>query len=161
MEEIKSPEDLEKLFKYQFKEKDTLIAALTRTAYLNEHKEIKNIPMDSLGTLGDSVLSVVVLYKLFNERRNPDKGKLTIEKSENVRREKTREFAEKHHLHQYVRWGAGEKLNEVWKSGDKSYDMVTEALIGAVFLDAQTHDKNGFEKVLELLERLKFFDNSI
>jgi hypothetical protein len=41
-----------------------------------------------------------------------------------------------HNLHEYIPWGQGELKQNNWTLGHKAFDTVTEALIGAMFLDA-------------------------
>ena len=52
----------------------------------------------------------------------------------------------------------GEKKNEEWIKGDQALDTVFEALIGAVFLDAQEHHGNGMIIVKKILEKLGYFN---
>jgi ribonuclease-3 len=156
MKENFSPKDLEKKIGYRFQDRGMLDAALTRRAYVNEHPDIKEC-MDPFATVGDAILDSVTTYRLF-EGGIRDPGKLTIERSEEVKRSKTRKFAEELHLQKYVLWGEGEKKNEEWIKGDQALDTALEALIGAVFLDAQSHDGNGITVIRKMLERLGYFE---
>ena len=157
MTENFSRKDLQKLIGYRFKSPENLKDALTRGAYLNEHPSDKEKLMDPLATLGDAILDAVVVYKLYEEG-NRKKGTLTIEKSKKVKREKTHGFAEKHQLQEYILWGEGEKKNKVWDAGNEALDTAFEALIGAVFLDAQENKKNGMKSVRKMLDKLKYFE---
>lgn len=152
-----SPENLQHLIGYSFQGPEILDAALTRRAYLNENPSKKENFMDPLATLGDAILSAVVVYKLY-ENGNRQMETLTVDKIRDVNRNNTRRFAENHHLQEYVHWGEGEKKNEIWRQGNKALDTAFEALIGAVFLDAQKRDYNGITIVKEMLERLNFFE---
>lgn len=153
----KSLPELENLIHYTFKDEDVIEKARTRIAFLNDQKKCdeKN-SMGPIATLGDAVLSCVVAYKLYNEN-NQTKQKITELRSEQVRRERTKACAEKNNLGEFVFWGKGEKHENVAAKGSKAYDTVTEALIGAVFLDAQNQGLNGIEIVGNMLERMKFF----
>ena len=82
---------------------------------------------------------------------------MTENKIHNIKRKRTRAFAEKYELGKYIRWGKGEDQDEIWNKGDHALDTVTEALIGAIFLDAQKRQMNGVNVVQEILERLDFF----
>ena len=62
-------------------------------------------------------------------------------------------------LQRYIRWGKGEEKDEIWTKGDKALDTVTEALIGAVYLDAQKRGLNGMITVKNMLERMEFFES--
>jgi len=152
-----SPEALQHLIGYTFKNPENLKDALTRGAYLNEHPSKKEKLMDPLATVGDAILDAVVVCKLYEEG-NRKKGTLTIEKSKKVKRERTRDIAERHQLQEYILWGEGEKKNKVWKAGNKVLDTVFEALVGAVFLDAQENRKNGIKSVRKILDKLIYFD---
>jgi len=112
--------------------------------------------MDALATVGDAVLGAVVVARLY-ERGNHDKGTLTAEKIRGVNRDRTREFARTFRLEAYIRWGKGEGKNRVWEQGSQAFDTAFEALVGAVFLDAQRHSGSGLAAVTRLLENLKFF----
>jgi dsRNA-specific ribonuclease len=154
----KSLPELESLLHYTFKDKDVIKKARTRLAHLNDqHKCDEKKSMDPLATLGDAVLSRVVAYKLYNEK-NLTKQTITELRSANVRRERTRAFAEKNSLGDFVNWGKGEMQENVGAKGAKAFDTVTEALIGAVFLDAQNNDLNGIKIVGDMLDRMDFFN---
>ncbi len=86
------------------------------------------------------------------------KGKLRSQKL--VRPEgKNSGFSRDHEFTDNVQWGKGEDKNEVQTKGPKALDTVTEALIGAVYLDAQKRGCNGMIVVREMLERMDFFDS--
>jgi|GEM_PF-273405 len=149
-----SAHDLEILIGYDFNDKKILDDARTRRAFQNDVQSSVDF-MDPLATLGDAVLDLVAIY-LHYDGETQTSGELTKQKISEVNRERTRVFAERHNLRTYILWGKGESLQESWKS-DKALDAVTEALIGAVFLDAQRNGKNGMTVVKEMLERMDFF----
>ena len=149
-----SAHDLENLIRYDFRDKKILEEARTRRAFQNENQSSAEF-MDPLATIGDAVLDLVAVC-LHYERGIQTKDELTKQKISEVKRERTRAFAEKNKLHEYILWGKGESLQENWRS-DKALDAVTEALIGAVFLDAQRNGKNGLTVVKDMLERMDFF----
>jgi dsRNA-specific ribonuclease len=113
--------------------------------------------MDPLSTFGDAVLDAVAVYRLYNAGVRTQ-GELTIFKSNQVKREKTHAFAQKNHLEKYIRWGDGEFKQKIWEQGQEAFDAVTEAIIGAIFLDAQKSEKNGFEIVEKFLGETDFFE---
>lgn len=156
MTEIASAQDLEKDIGYTFQNPTILEAARTRRAFRNENPSPDERCMDSLATLGDAVLGAVVVYRLY-EDGTQTKGELTKRKISDIRRERTRAFAERHDLSKYVRWGKGEQKQKSQTESDKVLDTVTEALIGAVFLDAQKRRLNGMNVVVKMLERMNFF----
>ena len=103
--------------------------------------------MDPLATLGDAILTAVVVYKSYDDGNKQDKVSLTTEKILKGNRKNTRIVAEKHQLQKYVHWGKGEKQDECWNKGETALDAVFEALIGGVFLDSQRKGKNGMTEV--------------
>jgi ribonuclease III len=153
----KNPNDLQDLIKYYFANPTVLEEARTRKAFCNENPSENEECMDPLATLGDAVLDAVVIYRLY-EKGKRSKRDLTESKSLQVKRKRTRAFAEHHQLHKYIQWGKGEFEQKNWEQGDKALDTVTEALIGAVYLDAQKRGCNGTIVVKEMLERMDFFD---
>jgi len=153
----KDPNELQSLIKYYFANPEILEKALTRRAYLSDLQLSLDENMDPLATLGDAVLDVIVVQQLYEQGENK-KGKITESKINQTRGEKTQAFAKKHDLKEYVQWGKGEDKIEVSTKGAKALDTVTEALIGAVYLDAQKRGCNGTIVVKEMLEQLDFFD---
>lgn len=149
-----SQDDFQKIIGYTFKDPEILNEAQTRRAFHNEKPEAEF--MDALATLGDAVLDAVVIYRLY-EKGEREKGKLTRKKELAVKREKTRKFAKDHNLGTYIQWGKGEAADEVCKNSARALDTVTEALIGAVYLDAEKNGKNGMKEVRGMLENLGFF----
>jgi ribonuclease-3 len=156
MTQIATAEKLQEFIGYIFEDPEILEEARRRRAYTNEHKSDQKECMDPLATLGDAVLDTIVVLKLYREGYR-SKGKITLKKIEQVKHERTRAFAEKHDLGDYILWGDGEyKQMDTIKKG-KAFDAVTEALIGAIFLDAQNSGKNGLQIVQKFLEEKKFF----
>lgn len=154
-----SIQKLQELIGYEFRDTDIIEKARTRIAFLNDQQKCdeKN-SMGPLATVGDAVLSCIVAGMLYSDESCRTRQKITELRSKEVRHERTRAFAEKNHLGDFVLWGKGEKNLEIEKKGTNAGDTVTEALIGAVFLDAQDQCKNGINEVERMLERMKFFD---
>jgi ribonuclease III len=153
----KDSNELQNLLKYYFADQGILEKALTRRALLSDRHVSLDENMDPLATLGDAVLDVIVIQQIYEQGENK-KGEITKEKISQTRGERTQAFAKKHELREYVQWGKGEDKIEVSTKGAKALDTVTEALIGAVYLDAQKRGCNGTIVVREMLERLDFFD---
>ena len=118
MDERNSPEDLEKDIGYTFKDKTLLEDALTRQSYINDNHIARKDCMDPLATVGDAILGALVVYRLY-EKGSRDKGTLTTDKIRGVNRNRTRAFAEKFRLQQYIRWGKGEEKNQIWLQGPR------------------------------------------
>jgi len=152
----KDPQDLQNLLKYYFAKPDILKEALTRRASLNDAQSPLDRNMDPLATLGDAVLDVIAIQQQY-EQGEREKGKITKSKISQTNGKKTQAFTKDHNLTEYVQWGKGEEKNEVQTKGPKALDTVTEALIGAVYLDAQKRGCNGMMVVKEMLERMHFF----
>jgi len=154
---------LEKLTGHPFDKKRFLEIARIRRSYLNEHPAEDDLSMEPLATLGDSVLRAVVTYRLWREavrdRKKLTEGYLSQRRDALVKRENTKAFAKSNRLEDLILWGGGERKDKIWDKGTATYDMVTEALIGAVFLDAQETDGNGLEVVEKMLDNLNFFDS--
>jgi ribonuclease III len=160
MTQIATPEELQEFIGYEFHNPKILDEALTRKASKNDIQCQDDDCMDPLATLGDAVLDAVVIFRLYDEGER-DKGKLTEIKNSHVKRERTRAFAKNSNLGRYIHWGKGEEQDEIWDKGTKALDAVTEALIGAIFLDAQKSGENGLKTVQKFLEAKKFFEKRL
>jgi len=156
MMKSESAQNLEKFIGYTFDNPTFLEDALTRKAFRNENPSLDLGCMDSLATLGDSVLGAVVVYRRY-ENGKQKKGELTKRKISGIRRERTRAFADRNKLSRFVHWGNGELKQKSQAESDKALDAVTETLIGAVFLDAQKRGWNGMDVIEKMLERMNFF----
>lgn len=152
----KTPQDLQNLIKYYFANTELLEKALTRRASLSDSQLPLDENMDPLATLGDAILDVIVIQQIYEQGENK-KGKITESKISQTRGERTQAFTKDHLLTEYVHWGKGEDKNKVQIKGPKALDTITEALIGAVYLDAQKRGCNGMMVVKEMLERMEFF----
>jgi ribonuclease III len=153
----KNPHDLQVLIRYYFANQEILEKALTRRAYLSDLQVSLDENMDPLATLGDAVLDVIVIQQIYEQGENK-KGEITKEKISQTRGGRTQAFAKKHDLREYIQWGKGEDKIEVSTKGAKALDTVTEALIGAVYLDAQNRGCNGIMVVKVMLNRMGFFE---
>jgi len=151
-----SPHELQNYIGYPFRDPEILTEALTRRAYQNENPNQKKF-MNALAILGDAVLSTIAVQKFYDEGKR-DQKTLTEEKVLAVNRKNTRKFAKDHNLGHYIHWGKGEEKDETCKDSPRALDTVTEALIGAVYLDAEKNKKNGITAVRDMLERLNFFN---
>lgn len=148
--------DLEARLGYTFPDTTLLVTALTRQAYVNENPGTAPDSMDALATVGDAVLGAVVAARLY-ERGTHDKGELTREKIRGVNRDRTRAFAIRFRLDEYIHWGKGEEKNRIWEQGNQAFDTAFEALVGAIFLDVRHNGGDGLFAVQELLEQWGFF----
>jgi ribonuclease III len=154
--ETKKTEELEQFLDHEFRNKEIIEEARRRRAYSNEHPDKTIGCMDPLATLGDAVLDTIVVMKLYEDGER-SKGKITEKKIEKVRHKQTRAFAKNHDLKDYVLWGKGEYKQMDSVSRGKAFDAVTEALIGALFLDTQQDGRNGLLAVQQFLDVKGFF----
>jgi ribonuclease III len=150
-----SQESLQNVIGYTFANLNFLKGALTRFKYLDDLHLPTDNNMDPIATVGDAVLDLVALER---EYRNGcrDIGGLTVKKKNVIDPAKTRELAKRHRYHNYVQWDSSEKNDKIWETGDKTYDTCIEALIGAVYLDAQQSGINGIAAVNRMLVRMGF-----
>ena len=151
-------EELQNMMKYQFADLNLLKKALTRRSYLEERQlplDEKEDNMYPLATLGDAVLDLIIIHLLY-QKGERDIGNLTHSKIQDIKKTKTRVVAESHSYEKYVQWGTGESGDKIWKLGDETFDTCIEALIGAVYLDAEQSGKNGIVVVDDMLVRLGF-----
>jgi ribonuclease-3 len=140
---------------YQFVHPEILRHARTRRQFYQGKKEKET--MEPLATLGDAVLDLIVINKLY-EAGGRDEGRLSKGKEKEIMKKKTCAIANRLLYNNYIRWGKGEKKDKIWNSGVDTFDTCIEALIGAVFLDAQKSRKNGLKYAEKMLERLHFLN---
>jgi ribonuclease-3 len=145
---------------YQFCHPEILRHARTRRQYYQgKHRNSEADTMKPLATLGDAVLDLIVINRLYKVGER-NEGQLSQDKEKEVKKQKTCALAKRLHYEHYVRWGKGEKKAKSWNSGPETFDTCIEALIGAVFLDAQRCRKNGLKYAEKMLERLHFFEDT-
>lgn len=124
---------LEDNLKYQFKNKDLLINALTHSSYANE---IRNpfASNERLEFLGDSVLSVIVsefLYATFPEK---PEGELTKLRASLVCEKSLCEFSKQLQIGKFLLLGKGEDQNGGRERPSILADAF-EAVLAGMFLD--------------------------
>ena len=144
---------LEERIGYTFSDPSLLARALTRLAYGNEQGMPAGMHMDALATLGDAVISLVVLDRLIREGAS-DKGEISLIRADSVNMTRLRTRAEEIGLEAYVAWGKGERTQHVWTSGRVLAECF-EAVIGAVYLDG------GLEAAIATLGHLGFPDGAL
>jgi len=154
MDKSAFPDDLQDLIGYRFHNEKILEDAMTSRA--GEPPAQKKGCTEPLAAVGDAVLDAVVTCKLY-ESLMQGTGEITVQKPEDIKLERTRTFAEKHQLMRYVQGCREMTQEEIWITGIKQNDMVTEALVGAVFVDAEQYGRNGFIVVKKVLDDLGYF----
>jgi len=127
-------EELEKLLKITFADKDLLDHAFIHKSFMNEYKGKDKTDNERLEFLGDAVLELAVTEHLFKTYPKQPEGVLTNWRSALVKGKNLAKIATELKLGNYLYLSKGEE-----KSGGrkKSYILAntTEALIGAIYLD--------------------------
>jgi len=142
---------------YHFAHPEILRHARTRRQFYQGKEEKETL--EPLATLGDAVLDLIVINRLYKAGER-DEGRLSQDKEKEVKKMKTCAIAKRLDYNNYIRWGKGERKDKIWNIGVDNFDTCIEALIGAVFLDAQKSRKNGLKYAEKMLERLHFFEDT-
>lgn len=119
--------------------------AFIHRSYLNEVR-LNSGSNERLEFLGDSVLSLVVSFYLFNLRRQDAEGELTNLRAFVVKTKSLSEAAKKLNLGKYLKLSKGEEMG----GGRENPQLLAntyEALLGAIYLDA------GLEAVKAVIEK--------
>lgn len=138
-------EDLQKIIKYQFKNKELLTQALTHRSYLNESREKNLSSNERLEFLGDAVLSFWVSNQLYKQFSELPEGKLTFIRTHLVRTETLAHLSKKLNFGNFLMMSKGEEIG-----GGRENPLLLancfEAIIGAIFSDG------GVDAVSKFLE---------
>jgi ribonuclease III len=131
---------LEGLLGYNFQDLDLLKRALTHRSWAYENKpfgddeEIRSLQNESFEFVGDSVLGLAVVEKLFRDHPDASEGDLSVMKHSLVSRKTLAKTAEKLGLGEFIRVGKGEE-----KTGGRRKQALLadsmEAVIAAIFFD--------------------------
>lgn len=149
------------------KNKEHYFRAFVHTSFANEHSSIISSSNERMEFLGDSILSLFISEKLYNEYPQLNEGQLSKLRSSLVNTDSLAELALYIGLDGLVLLGVGESKEEMSSS---ILADVFEAFIGAIFLDeglegVKTYldkvfqaykEKNGLPFINE--ERIKYFD---
>lgn len=141
---------LENRIKYTFSDKELLYRAMTHSSYANENRD-KNLPSNErLEFFGDSVLSLVVSEYLFTGNEEKQEGELTRIRSSLVCEGALADYAEQIGLGEFLLLGRGEEKS----NGRHRKSIISdayEALIAAVYIDAEKSGKDGKATVAEFI----------
>lgn len=152
MKKINRYEKLEKLLRFDFKDKNLLDLAFIHKSFINEFRDKKE-SNERLEFLGDAVLELAVTEFLYKTYPHNPEGVLTSWRSALVKGKNLALIANELLLGSYLYLSRGEE-----KSGGRKKNYILantlEALIGAIYLD------QGYEKSHEfiskyILERLE------
>ncbi len=143
---------LEEKINYVFKDKSTVLTAITHSSYANEKKARKLKYNERIEFLGDSVLSLTVSEHLYNMYPDLPEGELTVTRSKIVCENSLSRCAVDIGLGELLLLGKGEELSGGRRKSSILSDAF-EALIGAIYIDG------GFETAKAFI--LKHMDSII
>ena len=147
LEKLRSPDGLEELLGYRFRDRSLLEEALTHTSWANEQGVEDDY--ERLEFLGDAILGAVAASWLFESRPELNEGELSKLKSYVVSEPVLAEYAEGLGLGAYLRLGVGESRSGGREKRSLLADAM-EAVIGAVYQDGGLESARGV--ALQLLE---------
>jgi len=146
---MKNFDALENKLGVSFKNKKLLQNAFVHRSYLNEHKDFDLPSNEKLEFLGDSVLSLITSYYLYQKYPTLHEGQYTDIKASIVKTESLYEAAKRLLLGDYLYLSRGEIENK-GKDNKSILADCFEAIIGALFLD------NGFSAANEFVIEFLF-----
>ncbi|HUX35894.1 MAG TPA: ribonuclease III [Candidatus Paceibacterota bacterium] len=126
--------ELENIIKYDFKNKDLLVEALTHRSYLNENTKWHLPHNERLEFLGDAVLELAVSESLFKKFPKEDEGKMTVLRAALVNYQMLAKIGSDLRLEDFIMMSKGEKGGSV-KAKEVIIANAMEALIGALYMD--------------------------
>ena len=128
-------ERLEEEVGYKFNNPELLLEAVTHSSYTNEMKINKRSNYERLEFLGDAVLELISSEYLYEKYPNIPEGGLSKRRASMVCESSLAICARSMHLGDYIFFGKGEDA-----AGGRERDSilcdVTEAVLGAIYLDA-------------------------
>jgi ribonuclease-3 len=139
--------ELEKNLGYRFRNKKTLIEAITHRSFYHENPDKADTYNERLEFLGDSVLGFVVVEYLFLFGSGLAESVMAKAKSYLVKESVLSEIAGSLSLGKYLRLGKGEETTGGRTKRSLLADAI-EAVLGAVYLDG------GYEEARRLILRL-------
>lgn len=147
--------DLLTLLNLKFKNPKLLEQAFLHRSYLNEVK-VNLQSNERLEFLGDSVLSLVISFYLYNLRATDTEGDLTNLRAHIVKTTSLYEAAKNLKLGKYLSLSKGEELSG-GRSNPQLLANTYEALIGSIFLD------QGLETAKKIIDKtlLPFFEEEL
>ena len=153
---------LEERIGYGFQNETLFLQALTHSSYTNEVKsEERGENYERLEYLGDAVLEMVTSDFLYHRYEALPEGELTRLRAALVCEESLFECATTLSLSAYIRFGKGEEMSGGREKPSILAD-VTEALIGAIYLDGGIDEATRFIEsfVLCNVEEKYFVDDA-
>lgn len=134
---------------YIFRDLTLLQEALTHSSWANEHMPTRD--NERLEFLGDAILQYLATEALFHADDSYTEGQMTSLRQLIVREEALADAARRLNLGTYLYLGHGEIAGS---GADKNSNLADayEALLAAVFLDAETYDGAGLPAARLVLE---------
>ena len=143
--------------KYTFADITLLERALTHSSYTNEMKAkgIRALSNESLEFLGDAVLQIVISEELYDKYSSLGEGTLTRMRQHLVCESTLARIARSINLGDYLNVGTGEETSRL-RERDKVLADATEALIAAIYKDAELSSNGNYKRVI-----LDLFSNEL
>lgn len=129
-----------------FKNEDLLLEAITHSSYSNEMKINRRNHYERLEFLGDACLELISSEYLYAKYPDSSEGVLSKKRASMVCEQSLAMCARNMNLNEYIFFGKGEE-NSGGRERDSILADVTEAILGAIYLDA------GLEKAKEYVHR--------
>lgn len=154
-------ESVEQNIGYHFSNVELLLEAITHSSYTNEMKINKRNHYERLEFLGDACLELVSSEFLFNKYPNIPEGGLSKKRASMVCEQSLAICARNMNLGEVIFFGKGEE-----KAGGRERDSiladVTEAVLGAIYLDAGLEEAKRYvyDKILNFLNEEELFVDS-
>lgn len=146
--------EIEKILKIKINDPKIWLEAILHKSYFFYHPEYKSLPHnEKLEFLGDSLLSFIVSWYLYQNYSELSEGEMSLIKAKLVNRERLGEIGKKLGIEKFLLM-----THQIDEKGKKTIlgDSL-EAIIGAIFLDC------GLNKAIEFVEEniLKGIDEII
>lgn len=138
---------LTKALGYDFKQVELLFQALRHSSYVNEQVDSNMKDNERLEFLGDAVLDLAISHILMDLFQDAEEGKLSKFRAMLVGETGLYQIAQRLGLGEFLLLGRGEEQSRGREKPSILADT-TEALMGALYLDA------GFHKTMEIIRRL-------
>ncbi|MBQ6733798.1 MAG: ribonuclease III [Lachnospiraceae bacterium] len=143
--------DLQARIGYTFRNEGLLLEALTHSSFANEHQVNRPPDYERLEFLGDAVLEMVTSAHLYHLLPDMKEGDLTKKRAAQVCEDALFQRAEAFDLKKHIRLGRGEEKTGGRERASIIAD-VTEALIGAIYIDGGQEAAESFIRTFILCD---------
>ena len=140
-------ETLYEVLGYTFRDPALVLQAFRHSSYVNEHVGVGLEDNERLEFLGDAVLDLAVSHLLMEKNEEANEGELSRFRSMVVDEAGLHDVATRLQLGRYLLLGKGEDQS-LGRQKPSILADVTEALIGAIYLDG------GFDVTKKVIEKL-------